>query len=216
MVKASRSARPFLIGYHGDKSIKQPWLSPQCYLYTRHDFGSLHPNHRRLLRATDKLYAHECDTPTGSSGSPIFIDLGSGAQVFAINAGTIVYRRYRVNRHTRRRHTTYSHTINVAVGATAFIEGLERFKSETLIAGLADLREIQAHLSKAGLYRAMVDGIYGAGTRLAILKYGKRKGLAQLGMPTAQLLRLLRKQHKPADGLKSNQPLRPALTDILP
>ena len=28
VVKASRSAGPFVIGYHGDKSIKQPWLSP--------------------------------------------------------------------------------------------------------------------------------------------------------------------------------------------
>ena len=146
VVKASRSIGPFLIRYHGDESYKEPSLSPQCYLYTRQKFGFLHPNHRRLLRSTEKLYADECDMHTGSSGSPIFIDLGSGTHVFAINAWTIVYERYRLNHRTRCRHITYSHTFNIAVSATAFIEGLEHSTSETLISGLADLREIEARL----------------------------------------------------------------------
>lgn len=213
VIAASRSTGPFLIGYHGDKSFEQRWLSPSCYLYTKKDLRFLHPQHRHAVSASRNLYVHECDMREGASGAPILIDLGNGAQVFAINAGSLTFQRYQVDRRTRRRHTTSRHTANYAVGISEFVAGVERFKSETLISGIDDLRELQELLSKAGLYGAAVDSIFGAGTRSAILKYEQGQGLARLGIPTSQLLSLLRKQYQPSERAREQIRTPPPVTE---
>jgi len=56
------------------------------------------------------------------------------------------------------------------------------------------LFKIQAKLKKLGYYKSKVDGIYGPGTKRAIIKYQKNKQLTVTGKPSISLLKMLEKE----------------------
>jgi peptidoglycan hydrolase-like protein with peptidoglycan-binding domain len=58
--------------------------------------------------------------------------------------------------------------------------------------GLAETRELQRLLRRAGLYDQEIDGIMGAGTRAAVKQAQIRFGLPADAYPTSELLQRLR------------------------
>ena len=59
--------------------------------------------------------------------------------------------------------------------------------------GLAETRELQRLLRRAGLYEAEIDGIMGAGTRAAVKAAQIKFGLPADGYPTSELVQRLRR-----------------------
>lgn len=186
--KAAKRGSLFLIGYHGDKGIEHRWLSPACGVRSTTSRRYFLSSQRRALRSRGTVLPHTCDTKKGSSGSPVFMEMSSGPKVIAINAGTTGYALYRRVRGSSRKRSVYTRNSNVSVLTSAFIQGLERFKTEHLLADLNDLKRLQTHLKSSGHYKSSIDGLFGRGTRNAILKFEKENGMARLGMPTRELL----------------------------
>ncbi|MGI9421582.1 MAG: trypsin-like peptidase domain-containing protein [Hyphomicrobiaceae bacterium] len=198
--KAAKRGSLFLIGYHGDKSVEDKWLSPACGIRSTSSRRYFLSSQRRALKSRGTVLPHTCDTKKGSSGAPVLMQTASGPRVIAINAGTTGYALYRRVRGSRRKRNVYTRSSNVAVLTSAFIRGLERFKAEHLLTDLDDLTRLQTVLKASGHYKASVDGVFGRGTRGAILKFEKENGLAPLGMPTRELLeRIEASYNKPGD-----------------
>ena len=187
--KAAKRGALFMIGYHGDKGGGSRWLSPSCGVRSTTSRRYFLSSQRRALKARGTVLPHTCDTKKGSSGAPIFMETASGPKVIAINAGTTGYALYRRVRGSRRKRSVYTRSSNVSVLSHAFLHGLERFKTERLLNGLDEVKQLQTHLKASGLYKSAVDGIYGRGTRDAILTFEKQNDLAPLGLPTRELLR---------------------------
>ena len=76
----------------------------------------------------------------------------------------------------------------MAVQPRAFAEGLARFKGEHLLSSINDLRQLQKTLKELGHYRGRIDGLFGNGTRKAVIAFEREEKLIALGLPTRELL----------------------------
>lgn len=186
--REGRNGRLFMIGFHGDKKLRGKWLSNGCRVRSPSDRGYFLSSQRRLLSRAPHILPHTCDAYQGASGSPIFVGDTDGAKVVAINSGSIGYSRYRRQRNSNKRQFVLSRSTNTAIKAQVFLGGLGRFESENLLSGKRDLRRLQDLLKAAGYYRGPIDELYGPGTRAAVIKYERFRGLSLLGMPTSELL----------------------------
>ena len=195
LASRAKSGKVFLIGFHGDKKMTQRWLSPDCGVKPINHSSRFLVSQKNRAAAARDLVMHTCDMFKGASGSPIFVETRAGAQVVAINAGVIGYRRYRVSRATGRRKTISSRQINVAVRARAFRAGLKRYLAEEILADPGAYKQLQALLQRAGFYNGAIDGEIGPKTRDGITRYERANGLARLGLPTDRLLLQLAYQY---------------------
>ncbi|MEM9027758.1 MAG: trypsin-like peptidase domain-containing protein [Pseudomonadota bacterium] len=184
VAEASRKNRIAMIGYHGDRSLRQRWYSPNC---------------RIRFRSSKLSMTHSCDSFKGSSGSPILMLTDSGTPaVIGINVGTVATRRYRVrrDRQTRRRvgrpRLLSTSVTNVAVSTAAYRQGLAVFERAKLLSGRSDLVEFQQRLGELGFSPGAADGRYGPRTRLATMRFERSLGRDAIGLPTGQLLTELR------------------------
>ena len=189
--RAAKDNRLFMIGYHGDKMLIEKWFSP-CNIRSSDDRRHFLPDQRRLLRRSGSLLPHTCDMYEGASGSPIFMEEDGKFRVVAINTGGVGYSEYRQSADGTRRNIVASRVTNLAVLTSGITQGLERFESENLLGGIEEFKELQTLLKKKGYYRSAIDGVYGPGTRAAIIEREKELGLVSLGMPTWELLLGLR------------------------
>lgn len=188
LLRASRTGRLVMIGYHGDRGLESRWLSP-CEVE---------------IRTSTLFMTHTCDSFKGSSGSPILLlDDGGQPKVVGINVGSVATRRYRVrtDRQTHRRigRPTLLSTsvINVAVGTSAFMEGVKVFDSSTLLRSLSEFKEYQQLLSELGLYRGAIDGQYGPMTRAGTIALERLVSREPIGLPTLELLDELKRRRVP-------------------
>lgn len=196
--KAARRKQVFMIGFHGDKKMEERLFSKNCAIRSpanRKYF--LTAQRRRMLRQA-VLLPHTCDAFKGSSGSPIFLETDTGPKVVGINLGSLRYERYQIkkNRYTgkviSRKKLKQGRETNMAVQPRAFIKGLRRFKTENLLSSLNDLRELQQNLKSLGHYRGKIDGIFGNGTRKAVIAFERTEKLTAIGLPTSELLEKMR------------------------
>ncbi len=201
--KASQNKQIFMLGYHGDDQMAYQRLSANCTIYSPRNTKFLPPSARRQYSRRRPVIPHNCDTVTGSSGSPIFMTTKEGPVVVGINRGSFRYSRYSVRRNMRtgrnvgRPKLIFRSEMNMAVHTRAFLSGLERFASEDLLKNTAQFMEVQKLLKRLRLYRGKIDGLMGPRARSAILKFERRHKLAPMGVPTSQLLKLLRRELDP-------------------
>lgn len=184
--RASQNRKLVMIGYHGDRGLDARLLSPDCRISAR----------PRALVMT-----HTCDSFKGSSGSPILMLRGDRPPlVVGINVGSVATRRYRVqtDRRTHQRigrpRLLSTSVINVAVGTSAFRQGLAAFGNAQLLISEGEFVDYQRRLAELGLYRGTIDGKYGALTREATLRLELEMGVRPIGLPTRQLLNALKKR----------------------
>ncbi|MFN0264734.1 trypsin-like peptidase domain-containing protein [Tepidamorphus sp. 3E244] len=199
LTKAGRDKRLFMIGYHGDKMLVEKWLSPDCTVRSPEDRKYFLPSQRREMRRAGVQLPHTCDMTEGASGSPIFLKEPESEDysVVAINSGSVGHVRYRESANGRSRKVLARNVTNLSVMSTAFARQLERFSGEDLLHDIEDFRQLQALLKEKGYYRSKIDGLYGPGTRAAIVAREKELGLVSLGMPTLSLLRDLELELRP-------------------
>ncbi|MGH1351143.1 MAG: trypsin-like peptidase domain-containing protein [Methyloligellaceae bacterium] len=201
--KASRKKKIFMLGYHGDDEMAYQRLSEGCRIFSPKSTRYLPRSARRQYSPRRPVLPHNCDTVTGSSGSPIIMSSQEGPVVIGINRGSFRYSRYTVMQNTRTGRTVgrpkliFRSEMNMAVHTRAFLSGLDRFKSEDLLDNTEQFMEVQHLLKRLRLYRGRVDGLMGRSTRSAILKYERRQHLAPMGLPTKQLLKMLRMELDP-------------------
>ncbi len=201
LTKAAQQKRIFMIGFHGDKKMKERLYSKKCRVRSPTNRKYFLKNQRRHMARQDILLPHTCDAFKGSSGSPILLSTKEGPKVVGINLGSLRYERYQIkkNRYTgkiisRKKLRRSGRETNMAVRPRAFLDGLARFENETLLSQIGDLKEIQTHLKTLNLYKGSIDGIFGPQTRKAIARYEQKNNLAPLKLPTQELLALLKKQ----------------------
>lgn len=210
---ASLRNRVFMIGYHGDDEMAFQRISKNCRINSFSNKKPLPYYMRRKFGRKTALFSHTCDGVQGSSGSPVFYVTDKGPRVIGINRGSVKYSRYRALRDSYtgrifRRRRLASLEINIAVHPNIFLKGLDRFINEDLLDNLDEFKEIQSLLKKLHLYKSKVDGVWGAGSRNAILRYERKKKLTRLGFPTGQLLSLLRSDFGlPAIKKQENKPV---------
>lgn len=190
IARAAQENSLFMIGYHGDRLLIEKWYSPDCAVRSRNSRYFL-ASQRREMRRAPFLLAHTCDMSEGASGAPIFMQTAQGPRVIAINSGSVGHVEYRQGANGKQRVIARRST-NLAVLVSAFAASLPRFIAEHLLADEAEFRALQRALKARGLYTRAIDGIYGRGTRSAILAREKEQGLAPLGLPTRELLEGLR------------------------
>lgn len=191
IARAAQENSLFMIGYHGDRLLIEKWYSPDCAVRSRNSRYFL-ASQRREMRRAPFLLAHTCDMSEGASGAPIFMQTAQGPRVIAINSGSVGHVEYRQGANGKQRVIARRST-NLAVLVSAFAASLPRFIAEHLLADEAEFRALQRALKARGLYTRAIDGIYGRGTRSAILAREKEQGLAPLGLPTRELLEGLRR-----------------------
>ncbi|GJM03470.1 MAG: hypothetical protein DHS20C08_19710 [Rhodomicrobium sp.] len=211
--KAAKKKQVFMIGFHGDKKMEERLFSKDCAIRSPSDRKYfLNAQRRRMLRQA-VLLPHTCDAFKGSSGSPIFLETKDGPKVIGINLGSLRYERYQIkkNRYTgkiiSRKKLKNGRETNMAVQPRAFMDGLDRFKNEQLLNSIHDLRRLQSNLKKLGFYRGRIDGLFGKGTRRAVITFERKQNLIALGLPTRQLLERLDNQITQQDEAR-NQVLR--------
>ncbi len=201
--KASREKKIFMMGFHGDDEMAYQRLSANCRIYSPRSTRYLPPSARRQYSRRRPVIPHNCDSVTGSSGSPILMSTNKGPIVVGINRGSFRYSKYSVLRNTRTGRTVgrpklvFRSEMNMAVHTRAFLKGLERFKTEDLLETIDEFIEVQRLLKRLYLYRGPIDGLMGPGSRSAILRYERKQNLSPLGVPTRQLLKMLRMETDP-------------------
>ena len=201
LTKAAQQKRIFMIGFHGDKKMKERLYSTKCRVRSPTNRKYFLKSQRRHMARQAILLPHTCDAFKGSSGSPILLSTKEGPKVVGINLGSLRYERYQIkkNRYTgkiisRKKLRRSGRETNMAVRPRAFLDGLARFEKETLLSQIRELKEIQSHLKTLNLYKGPIDGIFGPQTRNAIARYEQKNNLAPLKLPTQELLALLQKQ----------------------
>lgn len=188
IARASHENRLFIVGYHGDlNSGHGLYLSKKCQLRNRDNPRYLPPNSRRLYSPAKHFLLHTCDTFSGSSGSPVFIQTKEGPKVIAINTGGLSSRRYRKRGNKKKWFGKRKYT-NIALRTGAFIKIAERLQNEILLTTKEDLKRLQIKLIEAGLNPGPADGLLGPSTKRAIKKYEKAHRMSMTGLPTQQLL----------------------------
>lgn len=195
--KAAKKQHVFMIGFHGDKQMKERLYSKNCRIRSPKNRTYFLKSQRRLMAKQQILLPHTCDAYKGSSGSPLFIDTKTGPKVVGINLGSLRYERYQIKRSRytgkviSKRKLRNGKETNMAVRPRAFLAGLARFRNEQLLGKLSDLNKIQIYLKILNHYKGRIDGKFGPATRHAIISYEKQHKLAPLGLPTEQLLKKL-------------------------
>lgn len=203
--KAAKNKKLYMIGYHGDKQMRERLFSNNCEIRSPSDPKYFLKAQRRSMGKQNLLLPHTCDAYKGSSGSPILQDTSDGPKVVGINLGSLRYERYRIrkNRYTgkiiSRRKITSGKETNMAIMPRAFMDGISRFSKEQLLNNVAEFQLVQQALKTLKLYKGPIDGKLGRGSRNAILAYEKRKNLTPLGMPTQELLSMLLAETKLGD-----------------
>ncbi len=195
--EAASKKQVFMIGFHGDKNMEERLYSKDCAIRSPQDRKYfLNAQRRRMLRQAI-LLPHTCDAFKGSSGSPVILQSSEGPKVIGINLGSLRYERYQIkkNRYTgkiiSRKRLKQGRETNMAVQPRAFLKGLERFEKESLLNNLTALKKLQSHLKQLNLYRGPIDGIFGSGTRRAVVAFEQEEDLVALGLPTEELLQRL-------------------------
>lgn len=195
--EAARKKQVYMIGFHGDKNMEERLFSKDCAIRSPQDRKYfLNAQRRRMLRQAI-LLPHTCDAFKGSSGSPVILQSTEGPKVIGINLGSLRYERYQIkkNRYTgkiiSRKRLKQGRETNMAVQPRAFLQGLERFEKESLLNGIKALKELQTHLKQLKHYRGPIDGIFGSGTRRAVVAFEREEKLIALGLPTEELLQRL-------------------------
>ena len=135
-----------------------------------------------------------------------------GPKVVGVNLGSFGYSQYIITRNRYRgrivgkRRLQYRREINMSVQPHAFMNGIQRFQNETLLSSLENFKDVQFYLKRLGYYSGPVDGILGQGTRKAIVRFEKANNLAELGLPTQQLLSQLQAEAElPIDERQSEE-----------
>ncbi|MEZ5876958.1 MAG: trypsin-like peptidase domain-containing protein [Tepidamorphaceae bacterium] len=191
IARAAKEKRLFMIGYQGDKMLIEKWLSP-CGIRSPGDRKHFLASQRRTISRSGTLLPHTCDMYEGASGSPLIMERDGKYSVVAMNSGGAGFSEYRQTADGSRRRVVASRMTNLAVLASAFAPSLERFRNEKLLRNIGEFEEPANPLKDKGYYRSAIDGLYGPGTRRAIVTREKELGLTPLGMPTRELLLGLR------------------------
>ena len=198
---AAAEKKVFMIGFHGDQQMQDRLYSDNCHVRLPNNKKYFLSAQRQHMQQTAQLLPHTCDAYKGSSGSPIFLSTPKGPKVIGINLGSLRYERYEIkkNRYTgqiiSKKKLKDGRETNMAVRPRAFLEGLNRFKEETLLYSNAQIKTVQENLKALNFYRGRIDGVFGARSQRALIAYEKENGLAPLGMPTQEILMRLQKQN---------------------
>ena len=194
----SRHNGIFMIGFHGDRSLKERRISHKCIIHSRNNRRYFPYEYSRAIHRTGVLIPHTCDSFKGSSGSPILMDTERGAKVVGINLGSFRRVRYTQKQNLRTgqrigpRKIQSVSEINMAVLPREIIIRINRFQDETILSSLDEFSEVQTLLKKLRLYNGVIDGLMGPRTRAAIERFEAAINLPELGLPTQQLLVKLR------------------------
>lgn len=195
--EAARAKKLFMIGFHGDKKMSERLYSDKCRVRSPNDRKYFLSAQRRQMSRRALLLPHTCDAFKGSSGSPILISTPKGVRVVGINLGSLRYERYQIkkNRYTgkviSRKKLRSGKETNMAVRPLAFLDGLNRYKQETLLSSNSQIREMQTHLKTLRFYRGRIDGKWGRRSQRALRAFEKKRKLAPLGLPTREVLEML-------------------------
>ena len=133
----------------------------------------------------DDIVLHNCDVKQGSSGSPLIWVNGDEPRVVALQSGfhTIFERNYA--------HIAVH--IRTVLPYLGLIENGKSKMSPNLT------KQIQKLLKATGDYRSGIDGIYGLGTRQAIIDYTRRHSLPIMSdRPIGELVPIMEKYQTPA------------------
>jgi V8-like Glu-specific endopeptidase len=185
--ETSNTANIYMIGYHGGRFEEGRSRSEDCELSAIRTRAFMR-SQRRIFANAPNLLLHRCDMEQGASGSPIFLQTPDGPRVVALNSGTVSHLIYEIRHGSQRRRLVSRYDANTAVLSAAFIAGVDRFETETLLEDPERFRRLQMLLQARSYYTGPIDALYGPGTRGAIFRYEDERGLARLGVPTAELL----------------------------
>jgi tetratricopeptide (TPR) repeat protein len=133
---------------------------------------------------------------TGASGSPLLLESQDGPVAIAINviefpfARILPQLRRKLPKALRKRSDELAtiFAANSAVSTAAFHEQIELLQHPSEPLPREQIRLIQDVLRSTGNYKGALDGLYGAGTRQAILDLERRQNLLPTGQPTLRLV----------------------------
>jgi hypothetical protein len=178
IIGAADRRRVFQLAYHSDTERPDLAYSHPCRV--RRDFQEIKwRDIRRYFTDPENVLLHDCDSGSGSSGSPLLLDTPSGPEVVAMHVGTGAFS---VGRNRRV-------PVNTAINAEAFHDVITVFTEADIITDRDALVRLQTGLQAKGLYTGKIDGVFGAGTRDAVHAFEARSGLPKTGLPTHALLR---------------------------
>ncbi len=190
IIAEAAAKRTFQVSYHRDFT---PWrlaYASPCAIdraFERADWKMIAQD----FADADALLLHRCDTGGASSGSPILLETPHGPEVIGINVGTYVQSKVEMMDGQVTRRFKAETVANTGVSATQFAAKLEAFRTATILATPAQLRELQSALKQQQLYEGPMDGTYGVTLRAAIEAYEKAQGMPVTGLATKALLRRL-------------------------
>lgn len=137
------------------------------------------------------IVAHRCSMTRGASGSPLYVDLGEGPVVMALNNGTIPVPYYILTgKSHQRRHEIIRAMIeatNISVKLSAFIGRLTELGDANRRLSSREMRRLQQHLREQGHFAGPANGIYDSRLRQAILDYERQHKLPPTGRPAIKL-----------------------------
>jgi V8-like Glu-specific endopeptidase len=190
VMRRAASGQVFQVSYHRDYTQWRPAYSKPCDVKRSFE-GASWETIAKDFSNPESLLLHTCDTGGASSGSPLLADTPTGPKVIGINVGTYVQSRVlTLNGKTLQRLKPET-VANTGVGAMAFADKLEIFKTATILTGSTQLRELQVRLLLRQLYAGPTDGTYGPALKASIETYERQQHLPVTGLATAEVLRAL-------------------------
>ncbi|MEC9368386.1 MAG: tetratricopeptide repeat protein [Pseudomonadota bacterium] len=194
---AVASDRVFMVAYHAYRNELLLRFSDKCQVEESpsglfEEWSLL----EQISADPDRLLLHKCDLSKGASGSPLLLEQSEGPVVVGLNVaeGTPDAKQPAIRK--RRRDLTKEESAaidallknNMAVSAAAFEKQIELLgRAHEPMPG-EKLAELQALLKDTGDYGGAVDGVYGPGTRQALLNFERRRGLLPTGRPAVSLI----------------------------
>lgn len=197
ILEKARAGKVFQIAYHRDLPVWQPAFAGPCEI--KRKFGTTEwTSIASDFEQPEQILLHTCDTGAASSGSPMFVDDGTGPAVVAMNVATYVQSHVRAQDGRPATPPKMETVANTAINARVFADQIARFRMATILRSAAGIRQLQEHLAALQFYSGRADGDYGPLLRAAIAAYETRQALPVTGLATLSLLERLDREVRSA------------------
>ncbi len=187
LLDAARAGRIDQIAFHRDRQDADLAISRGCRSVAFADPNAV----ARHFTASGTLFFHDCDTGSGSSGSPMLARRSGSdaADVVAINVGTYVLSKGMVAAAGSATEPTSKPVANTAVRIAAVVPALTELQARELLESPTEIRRLELALKRLGYYRSPIIGRANATLMDAVRDFEMSKGRKPTGLLRRALLK---------------------------
>ncbi len=187
LLEAARAGRIDQIAFHRDRPDTALAVARACRAVALTDPRAI----THHFAAAGALFFHDCDTASGSSGSPMLTRQTetSNAEVVAINVGTYVLSKGLIAAGGNTNDAKSKAVANTAVRVATVVPALDELQARDLLETPTDIRRLERALKRLGFYRSPIIGTANATLMDAVRDFEMAKGRKPTGLLRRTLLK---------------------------